>query len=149
MAYHDGYHIRSDDTVPRSGSVAYEGGLIFGTSGRFSGVLGVGADPRDGQSRPVTWVFGEPRIRIYEWPRERRVVDLEVAGRIGQGNSGPRSVDPSELAAGLVVACHLDHAPGSRGLRAVLEILHGRFGNVGDFTGNQFTSLSVNLSWLP
>jgi hypothetical protein len=149
VGYHTGYRITAGDPSPLPASAAFEGGLMVGTSGRFGGVLGVGWDPRARGSNHVTWVFAEPRVRFYEWPRIRRVLDVELTARIAQGNSRPRILDPSQLAAGLLVAYHLDRRPGSRGLRVGLQVQHGRLGNIGGFTGTQFTSVSFSTSWLP
>lgn len=143
--YHSGYRIRPADPTPAAASADFETGLLFGSSGRLSGLLGVTMQPRYSGAESVLWVFAEPRMRILR----HRPIGLDLALRIGQGAASNSANDPSLIGLGLALAYSLDDRPGARGWRAGLHLMYGWLGNVGESNDSKMLRAGVTLSWLP
>jgi hypothetical protein len=112
-------------------------------------LLGAGYDPRSAGAFSLTWIFAEPRVLVWPTPGAHRHFEVELTGRIGQANSSTRTIDPSLLACGVLIAYHLNDRPGVRGVRVGLQYQRGRLGNIGNYTGTSFSSLTTSLTWLP
>ncbi len=147
--YHTGYRVRPIDPAPPGSSGDIEAGLLLGSSGVLSGLLGVTYQTRYAGAENVTWVFAEPRVRVYRAKTRGSPVDVDLAVRIGQGNSARTTNDPSLLGIGAVASRALDQRPGARGWRVALSLMYARLGNVAAGGDRAFLRAGLALSWLP
>lgn len=102
--YHSGYRIRPADPTPAAASADFETGLLFGSSGRLSGLLGVTMQPRYSGAESVLWAFAEPRLRLLRYSAMHRPTSLDLAFRIGQGAASGTADDPSLIGLGLALS---------------------------------------------
>lgn len=145
--YHTGYRVQSIDPAAAKSSPDFEAGLLFGSSGILSGLIGVTHQARYSGAGNVFWVFAEPRVRAYHAKRPGLPVDVDLAFRIARGHVEVH--DPSLLGIGAVVSRALNQRPGARGWRVGLSVMYARLGNVGASDDRTFLRGGLSLSWLP
>lgn len=141
-----GYSI--GELAPASAAPSVEGGVLVGSSGRFSMLLGFGSDPRSRGVESVNWVFAEPRFRIQTWTLSSRDLDLHGAIRYAQGNSTTIVEDPSLIAVGLLLDWHLTDRHGARGVNAGVEGTYGLLRN-STARNRRLARLALTISWMP
>jgi hypothetical protein len=147
IGYHTGYRVLDADPAPPDGSLDVETGLLFGSSGILSGLLGIAHQARYGGTDKMLWVFAEPRVRVVQAGQKRWPLDIDVILRVGRGSSG--SETPSLVGAGVFASKALDSRPGARGWRAGLTLMYARLGNAPADSDREFMRGGVTLSWLP
>lgn len=147
---HSGYLIKGPPPpAPPAAGNDVEVGLVLGTSGRFSGILGYNRQVPDSGSRSVSWLFVEPRLRLLQPVLlAGRRTGLGVSFRVAEGNPSGITVDPTLKAVGAFITQHLDRSPGSRGWAITLSYWHGWLSNV-QFSNQQQDRVAAALSWLP
>jgi hypothetical protein len=149
LGYHTGYLVGLTDPAPARSSTDLDVGVVLGSSGILSGVLGIEYQTRYPGVENVLFVFAEPRVRVYKVHPRGLPLDIDLAVRIGQGNSSRTTNDPSMLGAGLVASRALNRRPGARGWRVSLSAMYHRLANIENTDDRSFIRGSVALSWLP
>ncbi len=141
-----GYSIA--DSLPPQASPYFEAGVLIGSDGRFSVLLGGGNDPRRAGVLSVNWGFAELRARVSRTIISGHEFEFTLAARASQGNATTVGDDPSAFGGGVLATLHLDHRRGARGWLIGAHATWLSLRNI-PITGQSIGRYAITISWLP
>ncbi len=135
---------------PRGGS-DFEACMMVRTGGPIDGCLGVGRQTFPDADYDVTWLFVEPRVRLVSAHLfGGSLTDLTAGFRVAQApETGPRSLDPVQLALGVYVTQHLSGDGRRRDWSIYTAWHHGRLGNTPETEMLNVDRITAGLLWVP
>jgi hypothetical protein len=147
---HSGYRVQP--TSPDSpGGSDVEACLILDSGRGVSGCFGGGYQSLSEIGYGVDWAFAEARAQIFARSfLGHELTQLGLTLRIAQGGiTGSRGIDPSLLAAGIILTQHLAADARARGWSLQASFQHGWLGHVPELDHRQFSRLAGGLAWVP
>jgi hypothetical protein len=148
--HHSGYRVQA--TSPDSpGGSDVEGYVILDSGRGVSGCFGAGYQSLSEIGYGVAWAFAEARAQIFGRTfLGHELTQVGLSLRIAQGGiTGSRSIDPSLLAAGIILTQHLTPGGRARGWSLQASFQHGWLGHMPELDHRQFSRLAGGLAWVP
>lgn len=148
---HSAYRIDPTGGLDPRGGSDFEACIMVRTGSPIDGCLGVGRQTFPDADYDVTWLFVEPRVRLVSAHLfGGSLTDLTAAFRLAQApETGPRTLDPVQLAFGVYVTQHLSGDGRRRDWSIYTAWHHGRLGNTPETEMLNVDRITAGLLWVP